>query len=210
MPSVSLTDLARMRLDAISFFLAVLVGCSLGVKLIWNSFARDFEKLPTLTFGKAFGLVALWGMLCVVVLTMISGARELMTPGAWQKDGFTYSLAEPNGTSVDPAATLVSREDREAQLKALWGELSRYALQNEGRFPTRRDTEVVPAEYWSLPDLPTVRYHYLEGRNANEDGILAFEPDAFEDGQLALMTSGEIRIALSTELAEAVKQGGEE
>ena len=82
MPSVTLTDLARMRLDAISFFLAVLVGWSLGVKLIWNSFAKEFEKLPTLSFGKAFGLVALWGMLCVVVLTMISGARELMTPGA--------------------------------------------------------------------------------------------------------------------------------
>lgn len=210
MPSVNLTDLARMRLDAISFFLAVLVGCSLGVKLIWNSFAKEFEKLPSLSFGKAFGLVALWGMLCVVVLTMISGARELMTPGAWQKDGFTYSLAEPDGSAVDPATTLVSREDREAQLKALWGELSRYALQNEGRFPTRRDAEVIPAENWSLPNLPTVRYHYLEGHNANEDGILAFEPDAFEDGQLALMTSGEIRIALSPELAEAVKQGGAE
>lgn len=92
-------------------------------------------------------------------------------------------------------------------MKALWGELSRYALQNEGRFPDRRDAEVIPVENWSLP---TVQYHYLEGRNANEDSILAFEPDAFEDGQLALMTSGEIRIAPSSELAEAVKQDGEE
>ena len=48
-----------MRLDAISFFLAVLVGRALGVKLIWSSFARDFEKLPSLSFGKAFGLVTL-------------------------------------------------------------------------------------------------------------------------------------------------------
>lgn len=210
MPSVTLTDLARMRLDAISFFLAVLVACSLGVRLIWNSFARDFETLPPLSFGKAFGLVTLWGMLCVVVLTMISGARELMTPGAWQKDGFTYSLSESDGSMVDPAVTLVSREDREAQLKALWGELSRYALQNAGRFPSLRDAEVVPPEYWSLPDLPTVRYHYLEGRSADVDAILAFEPAAFEDGQLALMTSGEVRIALSTELAKEVKQGGVE
>ncbi len=45
-------------------------------------------------------------MLCVVVLTMISGARELMTPGAWQKDGFTYSRTEPDGTAVDPAARI--------------------------------------------------------------------------------------------------------
>ena len=137
---------------------------------------------------------------------MIFGAKELMTPGAWQKDGFTYSLTEPDGTAVDRSC----REDREAQLKALWGELSRYALQNEGRFPARRDAEVIPVENWSLPNLPTVQYHYLEGRNANEDGILAFEPDAFEDGQLALMTSGEIWIAPYSELAEAAKQDGEE
>jgi len=26
------------------------------------------------------------------VLTMISGARELMTPGAWEKDGAIYRL----------------------------------------------------------------------------------------------------------------------
>ena len=44
--------------------------------------------------------------MCVVVLTMIFGAKELMTPVAWQKDGFTYSLAEPDGTAVDPAARI--------------------------------------------------------------------------------------------------------
>jgi hypothetical protein len=30
--------------------------------------------------------------LFLLVLTMISGARELMTPGAWEKKGFTYQL----------------------------------------------------------------------------------------------------------------------
>ncbi len=35
----------------------------------------------------------IWGLLFVLVLTMISGARELMTPGAWEKEGFTYVLA---------------------------------------------------------------------------------------------------------------------
>ena len=29
-----------------------------------------------------------------VVLAMISGARELMTPGAWEKHGATYRLKE--------------------------------------------------------------------------------------------------------------------
>ena len=35
-----------------------------------------------------------WGSLFVLVLTMISGARELMTPGAWKKDGITYVLED--------------------------------------------------------------------------------------------------------------------
>lgn len=39
------------------------------------------------------GLVVLWGLLFIVVLAMISGARELMTPGAWEKQGATYRLA---------------------------------------------------------------------------------------------------------------------
>ena len=32
-----------------------------------------------------------------IVLTMISGARELMTPGAWERNGVTYRLSESRG-----------------------------------------------------------------------------------------------------------------
>ncbi len=39
-------------------------------------------------------MVVLWGLLFTVVLAMISGARELMTPGAWEKQGATYRLKE--------------------------------------------------------------------------------------------------------------------
>jgi len=50
--------------------------------------------LPRLSFGRALAGVILWGLLFFIVLTMISGARELMTPGAWKKDGATYKLAD--------------------------------------------------------------------------------------------------------------------
>lgn len=46
MPSVTLTDFARLRLDAISFFLMVFLLCAWGVKGLWNSFRTEFPKLP--------------------------------------------------------------------------------------------------------------------------------------------------------------------
>src|SRR5262249_29563797 len=80
-----LDESALARLQAISFFLLGIVTAALVVRWLWNALQRDFPALPRLTFGKALAGVLLWGLLFVVVPTMISGARELMTPGAWQK-----------------------------------------------------------------------------------------------------------------------------
>src|SRR5579885_1034700 len=85
MPSITLMDLARMRVQTISFFLMGLLFSSWIVQLLWNYLCRDFSFLPRLSYGKALSAVILWGLLFVLVLTMISGARELMTPGAWEK-----------------------------------------------------------------------------------------------------------------------------
>lgn len=97
MPSVSYTiaESARLRIETLSFFLAVFFLAAFGVMFLWNCLARDFIRLPRLTYGKALAVVTLWGLLFVLVLTMISGARELMTPGAWEQDGVAYRLAEP-------------------------------------------------------------------------------------------------------------------
>ena len=98
MPSVTLSDLPRMRIQTISFFLLVWLASSWVVLRIWNGLTRDFPGLPRLDFKKSVGLVTLWSLLFVLVLTMISGARELMTPAHWKKQGFTYSLIdEPGG-----------------------------------------------------------------------------------------------------------------
>src|SRR5437016_1584825 len=84
MPSVNLTDIARLRLETLSFFLFVFLACAKVVQLIWNGLTRDFPRLPRLGYWRSVGLVGLWGLLFLVVLTMISGARELLTPGAWE------------------------------------------------------------------------------------------------------------------------------
>lgn len=94
MPSINLTDVAKARLNSISFFFALFLVLSLLVKFLWNSLAKDFPRLPRMSYPRAIAAVALWGLLFMLVLTMISGARELMTPGAWEKQGATYRLKD--------------------------------------------------------------------------------------------------------------------
>lgn len=91
-PPIVLTDIARLRLEAISFFIATILVSAVVVRWLWNSLRDSFPKLPRLTYGKALTLVLIWGLMFVIVLTMISGARELMTPGAWEKQGPVYRL----------------------------------------------------------------------------------------------------------------------
>ncbi len=94
-----LTEVTAERLQAISFFTVGLFACTLAIQWLWNIVAKNSAWLPKLSFTKAFVLILLWGSLFVIVLTMISGARELLTPGAWKQEGMIYKLnteATPN------------------------------------------------------------------------------------------------------------------
>jgi hypothetical protein len=82
----------ELRLQVISFFLLGLVIAAFLVKCSWNGLRREFSRLPVLTYGKAMMITIAWGLLFCIVLVMISGARELMTPGAWKKSGAVYEL----------------------------------------------------------------------------------------------------------------------
>ena len=97
MPSASYTisEASKMRVETLSFFLVGFLLSAFCIKQLWNCLTNEFTVLPRITYGKALALVTLWGLLFVLVLTMISGARELMTPGAWQKNGATYQLTQP-------------------------------------------------------------------------------------------------------------------
>jgi hypothetical protein len=95
-PPFRLTTVGQLRLEDISFFGGVLFVSAWFIKMIWNGLRGDFPRLPYLSYFKALGLVVLWGLLFVIVLTMISGARELMTPKAWERQGATYQLNQPS------------------------------------------------------------------------------------------------------------------
>ncbi len=114
-----LRESPHQRLQAISFFLVGIVASALAVKLLWNGLTRDWPRLPQLSFAKSLAIVALWGLMFLVVLTMISGARELMTPGAWKKDGATYSIrdepADVSPREPDWTPKPFERNDSESQ-----------------------------------------------------------------------------------------------
>ena len=98
MPAFTLSDLASARLSAISFFLVLTMLVALGVKMLWNSMRRDFPRLPRLDFKKALVLVVLLGLLFDIVLLMIAGTREIMTPEAWERGETTYKLRAADGS----------------------------------------------------------------------------------------------------------------
>jgi len=92
MPVISLSDIATLRLSGISFFIGLILLAAWFIRFLWNYLRHDFPRLPLLNYRRAVALVLLLGLCFNIVLLMISGARELMTPGAWEKHGTTYQL----------------------------------------------------------------------------------------------------------------------
>jgi hypothetical protein len=182
-----LNGTARERLQALSLFLLVLLLCALGVRFLWNSFCRDFPKLPRLSFGKALVGVLLWGFLFVLVLAMIGGARELMTPGAWRKVGFTYQLNLP--PREEPDLDL----ERRQHLEKLRTALLQFAATHNGRFPSTGEMSAIPRSLWVVPGSDGLRYHYVAGlRAGHTDEILVYEPMVDPDERLTLRINGDI------------------
>jgi hypothetical protein len=180
-----LNDTPRMRLQAISFFVLGLLACVLAVRGLWNLLQRDFPRLPRLTFGKALAAVVLWGLALVIVLAMIAGARELMTPGAWQKQGFTYKLADAAAPPPAPAA-------RRQHLEQLRAALLHFAATHGGHFPSQSEMSIIPGELWEVPDGAGLRYRYVPGLSADDGlALLACEPELAES-RLALLANGTI------------------
>jgi hypothetical protein len=205
-PSATLNEAVALRFESISFFLMLFLLVSLLIRWIWNSLRSDFPRLPHLSYAKALGLVGMWGLLFMLVLTMISGARELMTPGAWKKDGLTYSLADEK--KPEPGAEpAVTEQARRAKLQALFASLAAYASGHDGRFPASHEP-AIPSEIWKTPHASGLRYVYLPDRTTRDEGrVLACEPELFPDGRFVLFTNGAIKRMTSPELAPLLESG---
>lgn len=93
MPALyKLGDAAALRLETFSFFAFILLICALIFQILWNYLQRDFPRLPRLGYARALCFILVLGLAFNLVLAMIAGARELMTPGAWERHGVSYRL----------------------------------------------------------------------------------------------------------------------
>lgn len=200
-----LTEPAVMRLATISFFLAGLLVCAAVVRWLWNGLGKDFPNLPRLTYLRALGVVLLWGLLFVIVLTMISGACELMTPGAWKKQGWTYQHSDDSARAAQTAERAYRKQHLERLRTALW----HFAATHQGRFPAEDERSLIPAELWEVPESGGLRYPYLPGRSANDARApLACEPEMDAAGRLVLFTDGEVERLRSADLAQLLAGEG--
>jgi hypothetical protein len=186
------------RVQTISFFVAVLLLSTAAVQGLWNFLRRDFPGMPRLSFLKALAGVLLWGLLFIVVLAMISGARELMTPGAWKQQGWTNKLADDNGPTAQPDPSAVRRQHLEKLRTALW----HFAATHNGRFPGKDEKALIPAEEWRVPGGGGLQYVYLPGQSASESpALLTYEPELDPRERFVLQTNGDIVTMTSTQLA---------
>lgn len=204
MPTVTFTDMAAMRLQTISFFLVAFLVSAWGVKSLWNLGRRDWPALPRLSYPAAIGFTTIWGLMFVLVLTMISGTRELLTPKAWEKTGTTYRLKGDESAASHPHDA--TAEERREHLQELGRELLAFAAGHEGRFPTSEETAEIATEFWQLPNRPASFYRYIDGLAVRDrERIVAFEPAMFGDDVFALSAEAKV-IRLSSD--ELVKRLG--
>jgi hypothetical protein len=189
------------RLQAISFFVVVLLLCAWGVQWSWHHLRQDFPWLPVVSYRRSLSLVVLWGLLFVVVLTMISGARELMTPGAWVKQGWTYKLAQPSDSN---GARVASIDNRRQALEGLRQSLWQYAATHEGLFPDANDPAVV-STLWDIPGYAGLKFMLVPNQTAVQEGhLLVFEPNMDGNERLVLLTNGFVGTMRSSEIQQFV------
>lgn len=205
MPAIFLSDVSRMRLSAVSFFGAAFLVSAKGVQLLWNAVRRDFPALPLLGYRRALQLLGLWGLAFVLVLTMISGARELMTPGAWTKQVTTYKLtAGPQDQVSDPALTA-----RRERLERLRLELWRYAAQHAGAFPPHDLVAEIPAVDWETGDPSGARFIYAAGATPDREAVpLVWEPGLYGAERYVLLSNGDVTRLPVAEIQQRLTERG--
>ncbi len=184
MTVITLTEIAKARLDALSFFLAGFFVISWLVKLIWNHLAKSFTVMPELNYRRALCLVTLSGLMFYVVLTMISGAREILTPGAWEKQGTGYRLREAS-------AATPTKQERRAALEKLRDEIHAYAAAHDGAAPSGPFDRGMEPEIWEFQGGG----YYCLMPGAKPGGgrdILVYEPSTAGGRRFVLLADGTI------------------
>lgn len=196
MTVIGLSDIAEARLDALSFFMAAYLLIAWVVKLLWNHLGKTFAALPRLDYRRALGLVFVTGLMFYVVLTMISGARELLTPGAWEKQGVGYRIRE-NGVAT------LGKEERQSRLRELQIAIWAHAKSHEGKAPASPFGGEIPHPLWEFPGGGL--YCLMPGVNPGGGReILVYEPSAAGPRRFVLLADGSIEDFAEGELKRRI------
>ena len=184
MTVITLTDVARARLDALSFFLVSYFLIAWAVKGLWNHLGKTFTALPRLDYRRALGLVFLTGLMFYVVLTMISGARELLTPGAWEKQGMGYRNREGGAAEL-------TKEGRRESMRELQEAIWAYAKSHDGQAPPGPLVDGIEPKLWKFAGGGL--YCLMPGiRPGGGREVLVYEPSTAGGRRFVLLADGSI------------------
>jgi len=197
-----LTATTESRLQAISFFCVVLLATAFCVKLLWNGIQKDFPQFPRMRFVTAIKAVVLWGLVCVVVLTMISGARELMTPGAWVKNGATYKLTAEEDHSGEKPTAIDQRLDG---LRRIYWKLQEYHWDHDYTYPKDLGAVITDEQELEVPGHPDLKYVYVQSGHDEWNRPLVYEPEIDAQQRFVLMASGTIESMTTAEIEAALQ-----
>lgn len=202
-PVLVFTELGKRRAEELSFFVFAFLVCGFLVKLLWNYVFAGVAWAPQLTYARALGALSLWGLVMVVVLSLVSGARELMTPAAWEPNGTTHRLAKPSEQSL-AASQQAERKTRIEKVRfALWD----FAAKHQGQLPTIEQWNELPVELRACEPSGTILYRYEPGATiGSEAKVIVFEPRWYDD-QYVLYGDGSI--ALQTKVSQVENTSSE-
>ncbi|MEZ6056093.1 MAG: hypothetical protein R3C01_05245 [Planctomycetaceae bacterium] len=206
-------DMVSARFDVISFFLLGFLIASFVMRWVWNSLRKDWPRLPEIGYRTALAGMFVWGVAALLILTMISGARELMTPGAWKKVGLTYQLSQEVDAEEARNRIIVdvpSMASRVGRLQEIRRELWSAAEANGGRTPADRKLVKVPVDHWQMPGEMGVEYEYRGDVDlGGEPKWVVLEWAIYSDSPpLELLSDGSIRVhdVLPAAKAEALPE----
>ncbi|MFD2159934.1 hypothetical protein ACFSW8_13585 [Rubritalea tangerina] len=192
MTVITLTDVAEMRLQSLSFFIASYLLMALFVKWLWNYLAKSFEKIPHLKYRQALALALVSGLFLYVILTMISGARELLTPGAWQKNGYGYKLKDTSKELHQVDLFPIAFELRDSLMES--------AKRHDGAFPASLFTDAM------LLTNAQSNFSYRAGLSINTSTptLLAYASEPQNSNHIVILTDGTVTLWPTTKIQEAL------
>ncbi|MEN9359036.1 MAG: hypothetical protein RL095_571 [Verrucomicrobiota bacterium] len=178
MPTFYVSDMAKTRLESISFGLVVFIVGTELFRRLWNSqVVPMFGDKFRLGWKAGFLFTGLLSALMLLILTLISGTREVMTPAAWEKDGMTHKIK----TELNPRS----------RIEGLRDDLLRLGVANGGKLP---DNELKLPRPELLRAGPENRaFTYLPGQSlGDKNSLLVLEGMRHGQTRLLLFANGDI------------------